>query len=120
MLYPSLAKTHSFAFGGVGVAGTTSPGESLFRQVLTSPNAAAEFHSILATGTPEAKLYALTALHVLEPASFTEAAAPLKKENPTVETIAGCMVMKQPTAGVITNIAKGRYDLFLDKKIWRH
>jgi len=115
-----LAQVKTFAFGGVGVAGTTSPSEYLFRQVLTGPNATANFHTILTSGTPEAKLYALTALHSLEPASFTESAAPLKKANPTVETIGGCIIMKLPAASVLTNISKGNYDAYLDKKNWRH
>lgn len=106
----SLSSIKSFAFGGIGAAGTTSPGEALYRTVLDSSDALAQFRGILASGTSEAKLYALCGIHSLDPASFESAAAPLKKSNPTVETIGGCIIMKQPAAGVIMNIAKGQYD----------
>ena len=112
----SLAKVKSFAFGGIGVAGTPSPSEAHFRTVLAQHNALADFRAVLANGTPEAKLYALCGIRILDPSSFNEAAEPLKKSNPTVETIGGCIITKVPAAGVITNIAAGRYDAYWKKK----
>jgi hypothetical protein len=112
----SLARVKSFAFGGIGIAGTPSPGEPLFRTVLARHDALAEFRGILANGTPEAKLYALCGIRILEPSSFEAAAEPLKKSNPTVETIGGCIITKVSAAGVITNIGAGRYDVYLKKK----
>lgn len=112
----SLASVKSFAFGGIGVAGTPSPGEGLFRTVLSHPKALSEFHTILSTGTAEAKLYALCGVRALDPTAFKEAAEPLKKENPQVETIGGCMIMKMPAASVVASIAAGNYDLYWKKK----
>ncbi len=112
----SLAKVKSFAFGGIGIAGTPSQSEAHFRTVLEHRNALAEFRDVLATGTPEGKLYALCGIRILDPSSFEAAAEPLKKSNPTVETIGGCIITKVPASGVITNIAAGRYDVHWKKR----
>lgn len=112
----SLVKIKSFAFGGIGVAGTTSQGEKLFHAVLVGDGALTEFRKILAKGTPEAKLYALCGIRALDKASLADASAALQKENPEVETIAGCMIMKQRAGPVIRSIIDGRYDYCLQKK----
>lgn len=112
----SLAKVKSFAFGGVGYAGTISQGESLFRSVLAGHDALAQFRKILSKGTPEAKLYALCGIRALDRDSFASAAAALRAEDPKVETVAGCMISKQSAAGVIKNISSGVYDRYWSKK----
>ncbi|HEY2572827.1 MAG TPA: hypothetical protein VGH65_02120 [Verrucomicrobiaceae bacterium] len=109
-------KVKSFAFGGIGVAGTISQGEAAFRTVMERPDALEQFKVVLAKGSNEAALYALCGIRALDPASFEEAAAPLVKKNPDVETIAGCMISRQKAAGVVKNIADGRYDSHWNKK----
>ena len=113
---PPLDKAKSFAFGGVGVAGTISSSELSFREVMNSANALKRFHAILESGTNEAKLYALCGIRALDPGACDSAAAALIKSDPQVETISGCMIGHQGAAGVIKNIRDGRYDACWRKK----
>lgn len=112
----SLLKVKSFAFGGIGIAGTISPGEVSFRGILDRPDALALFRTVLAKGSAEAALYALCGIRALDRAAFEAAADPLRKRNPEVETIGGCMISHQKAAGVIKNIADGQYDRYWNKK----
>ena len=59
-----LSQVPTFSLGMNGFAGEISPGERIYTEILRSPQAAADFKSILASAdaTPEAKLYALCGL----------------------------------------------------------
>jgi hypothetical protein len=108
----SLAQVEEFAFGGVGIAGTPSQGEQLFRSVMEQSDALATFRNILNNkGTAAAKLYALCGIRLLAPNDFQTAAEPLLKSNDTVTTIGGCMLSTQRVADVARNISSGSYDL---------
>jgi hypothetical protein len=111
----SLAKVKSFSFGGIGAAGIPSQSEAHFRTVLDHHTALAEFRGVLANGTPEAKLYALCGIRILDPSSFNEAAEPLKKSNPTVETIGGCIIWRAPFKQLLDRIKAGEYDHSLSR-----
>jgi hypothetical protein len=39
----TLSSIHDFAFGGIGVAGTTSEGEVVFREIYNRPSAKEDF-----------------------------------------------------------------------------
>ena len=62
----SLMKVKSFAFGGIGVAGTTSLGEAGFRSILERRDALEQFRAVLSKGTNEAALYALCGIRALD------------------------------------------------------
>jgi hypothetical protein len=99
-----------FAFGGVGYAGTTSPGEMAFRTVLESTNALELFETTLSNGTVEAKLYALCGIRSLNKKSFNASAKALKEADPKVTTMSGCLVTEEKASAVIQRIADGAYD----------
>ena len=101
-----------FAFGGVGYAGTTSPGELAFRAVLAGANAREHFETILAKGTAEAKLYALCGIRRLQPESFDAAAKSLRAADPPVNTMSGCLLAEEKASAVIRRIAEGDYDRY--------
>ena len=61
----TLSSIHDFAFGGIGVAGTTSEGEVAFRQIYNRPSATDDFLKLLNSGNSQAKCYALVALRSL-------------------------------------------------------
>ncbi len=107
--YEGLVAVQSFAFGGVGFAGTISQGEKAFRTVLASTNGLSLFRKALARGTTEAKLYALCGVHRLDPRSFESASRDLVSANPKVSTITGCLVGREEAATVVKQIAAGRY-----------
>lgn len=108
--FRDLARVEAFAFGGIGIAGTTSAGEIAFREILAGPNAAAEFQRLLAKGNPPARCYALAALHALDLPAYREAAARFAKSETPVKTIGGCCIVTLPIRSVVANISAGRYD----------
>jgi hypothetical protein len=99
-----------FAFGGVGYAGTTSPGEIAFRAMLASTNALVLFETTLSHGTDEAKLYALCGIRRLDEKSFDASAKALKEADRKVRTMSGCLVAEEKASVVIQRIADGIYD----------
>ena len=48
----TLSSIHDFAFGGIGVAGTTSEGEVAFREIYDRPSAKDDFLKLLISGNP--------------------------------------------------------------------
>ena len=111
--YEELLAAKYFAFGGVGYAGSTSPGERAFRAVLASTNALELFSSTLAKGTDAGKLYALCGIRSLNKISFDDSAKLLKKADPIVPTMSGCFASSEKASSLIQQIANGTYDIHL-------
>jgi len=110
-----LANTKVFAFGGIGRAAKTSDGERDFRIVIAQPHNGAlrQFEDLYANGNPEAKSYALVAIHALAPVRFNELKKFLKDSSIKVTTMSGCIVEEKTLASVAKDIAKGNYDSWL-------
>ncbi|MEP6673340.1 MAG: hypothetical protein ABJF10_29595 [Chthoniobacter sp.] len=106
----TLSKTPLFAFGGIGVAGITSPGEYAFKSVLASDSAAADFLQILKAGTPQAQCYALVGLRLKDRPVFDEQVKRFASSSQKVDTCAGCAPMTLPMSSVVATIQKGSYD----------
>jgi hypothetical protein len=106
----TLSEIPLFAFGGIGIAGTTSHGEIAFNNVLTSDTAAADFAEVLKSGTPQAKCYALVGLRLKDRAAFDEQVKHFASSKQEVQTCAGCMMSKQSMSSVVANIQKGSFD----------
>lgn len=106
----TLAEIPLFAFGGIGIAGTTSNGEVAFNNVFASENAAADFAQILKTGTAQAQCYALVGLRLKDRATFDEQVKHFASSKQEVQTCAGCMMSKQPMSSVVANIQNGTFD----------
>ena len=109
----SLAEVEEFAFGGIGVAGTQSQGERLFRDLMGRDEAVISFKKILSNGTAAAKLYSLCGIRLLSEKDFATAAEPFLKSDEMVTTIGGCMISKQRVADVAQKISAGSYDASL-------
>lgn len=105
-----LERTPIFAFGGIGIAGTTSEGEAAFHTIFDSESAEADFLRLLKTGNPQAKCYALVGLRVKCRAVFSEQVKPLITSRQEVQTCAGCMMSKLPMSSVVASIQSGNYD----------
>jgi|GEM_PF-2003963 len=108
--HEQLLNIKCFAFGGVGYAGTTSPGEIAFRAVLESTNALELFETTLSKGSDEAKLYALCGIRSLNKESFNASAKALKEADPKVRTMSSCLATEEKASVVIKRIADGIYD----------
>lgn len=106
----TLADTREFAFGGVGVAGTTSAGELAFREVLKSPTAKADFAALTDGPNAPGRCYGLVGLRAVDPIAYRARIDRFRKDNTEVKTIAGCTIFTQPMSAVVVNIDAGRYD----------
>jgi hypothetical protein len=113
--FRTLVRIDAFAFGGIGIVGTISPGEAAFREILAGPHPTADFRTLLEKGNAPARCYALVALHVLDPATFHAAAARFERSDTPVQTIGGCIISTLPFRSVLANISKGDYDSFVNK-----
>jgi hypothetical protein len=111
-----LASIHAFAFGGVGVAGTTSEGELAFREILSRPDAEKDFLNLLVSGNAQGKCYALAGLHYLDPKEYETQAKRFKNDKTPVTTIAGCMILAQEMSSVVAHIDAGKYDVYIKEK----
>jgi hypothetical protein len=102
-----------FAFGGVGVAGTTSEGEAAFMQVLAGASAGADFERLLKSGNPQGKCYALVGLRAVDIKLFETEVVAFEQNQTPVNTIGGCIVATLPMNSVVANIRAGHYDVYV-------
>jgi hypothetical protein len=102
-----------FAFGGVGVAGTTSEGETAFMEVLAGASAKADFERLLKTGNPQGKCYALVGLRAVDVKLFEAKVVAFEHDQTPVNTIGGCIVATLRMNSVVANIRAGHYDAFM-------
>jgi hypothetical protein len=104
-----LAKVGVFAFGPVGFAAITSPGETDYRTVFNRTSALEDFEKLYSTGNLQAKCYALVGIHRLNPTRFRELIRPLLDSKETVNTMTGCILSREALGNVIKQIESGRF-----------
>jgi hypothetical protein len=104
-----LAKVGVFAFGPVGFAAITSPGETDYRTVFNRSSALEDFEKLYSTGNLQAKCYALVGIHRLNPTRFRELIRPLLDSKETVNTMTGCILSREALGNVIKQIESGRF-----------
>lgn len=107
--FERLAKVGFFAFGGVGFAGATSPGERDYKSIVSRPSAMADFERLYSSGNITAKCYALAAMRRLSPRRFRELAQPLRNSKEEVATMHGCLMSREPLRLIINQIESGSY-----------
>jgi hypothetical protein len=105
-----LTKVHVFAFGGIGFAGMTSDGERAFDAILATTNALPLFETVLRSGSPEGRLYALCGIRQLAQAKFDSAAKLFRSDKSKVRTVSGCLAFDEPVCDIVARIALGSYD----------
>jgi hypothetical protein len=104
-----LAKIGVFAFGPVGYARIISPGEKDYRTVFNRTPALADFEKLYSAGNLQAKCYALTGIHMLNPTRFKELVASLRDSKEAVTTMSGCILSREAFGDVIKQIESGRF-----------
>ena len=104
-----LARTGVFAFGPVGFARITSPGETDYRTALKRSSALEDFEKLYSTGNLQAKCYALVGIHRLDLSRFAELVQPLRDSKETVTTMSGCVMSGETVGNVIKQIESGRF-----------
>ncbi len=116
--YHQILSARYFAFGGVGYAGVTSHGEVAYRSIAGRTNALVFFSNVFTNGNAQAKLYALCGIRQFSPGKFASYAELLRKSNPKVETMRGCIVRHEFATNLISRISKGYYDYQLTNSWW--
>ena len=110
----SLKRVSSFAFGGVGYAGRTSPGETSFRILAALPPAEAltRMEDVF-TGTPAAKCYALAAIYKLKPARYKQLRSLFLTSAVPIEMMQGCIMNHERPAAIVERIEHGQLEPWL-------
>jgi hypothetical protein len=104
-----LANVDVFAFGGVGFAGSISPGEKDYRVILAHPAAEADFERLFTVGNLQAKCYALVGLRQVNQEKFKALSTPVRSSKGTVSTMHGCIMRHETIAAVVAAIHAGNY-----------
>jgi hypothetical protein len=112
----SLARETAFALGGVGVAGTISPGEGDLRAVLKEADAVQQLQSLLKKASPAGQLYALLGLRLRDRPAYEQALPAFRKRSDVVSTMHGCILMKEKMDSIVHQIEHGDYDTFLTRE----
>ena len=106
--YAAVKGAKLFAIGGVGDAGTISPGETALRKILAAPEAVAQCQSLAKEATAEGRLYGLLGLKLLSGKAYDAAAPAFQKDETKVSSASGCIVFKTTVAEIAKNIAEGK------------
>jgi hypothetical protein len=105
-----LEKVEALSFGGIGVAGTRSPGDKLFRELAAAPEKTALFHTLWEKGNNQAKCYALIGLYWVRDPDADRLAEQLVLSRASVATIRGCIVgTHEQVATFVDFIKSGDY-----------
>ncbi len=114
----ALAAVDSFAVGGVGVAGTMSPGEKLTRAIAARPDALAAFEQVSAGKNPAARVYAYWALRELDADAkrVERLATSLRTDRAQVPAFSGCMRYESTVAELVAEIANGQRSALAPRK----
>ena len=131
--YDRLISACVFSIGSVGYAGTTSENELALYDLLEEPSGIEALKSLVTTASYEGGLYGLIGLSLKNNGEFNRAvdlykARDRRPERPKgnsigchiidnddeqVTTQAGCILMPELRANVVTKIQSGRYDSWL-------
>lgn len=107
--YEALTAVTTFAIGGVGVAGTISPMEKDFRELLKEPDVVAKCQKLLTDATPEGQMYGLLGLKLKDEVAFTAALPKYKETKQQVRQQSGCIMHTTPVSELVAGIEKGSY-----------
>jgi len=99
-----------FAFGGIGVAGTISKGESALRTILDQPDGATQLERMLPHATDAGRLYILVGLRVRDRSAYKRAFDSYSQHDSTVETVQGCMISRKSFQALMREIDRGEFD----------
>lgn len=93
-----LARTRTFAFGPIGIAGRMPEGELALNRIIVRPEPIRFLRPAFEVGTAEARCYVLVGIHIRYPEQFTEFEALFLRDAPREITIMhGCCVDSEPT-----------------------
>ena len=113
----SVLHTRTFNLGGVGFAGTISPGERYLFEVISLPDAVRQLEFTFANGSIAAKCYALCGLRIVAPERFEERARQFALSGEVVAVDYGCVRNPHTAADVARAITDGWAYRYLGSKL---
>ncbi|MDP0497107.1 MAG: hypothetical protein Q7Q73_12965 [Verrucomicrobiota bacterium JB024] len=99
-----------FAFGGIGFAGATSPGEIKFTEIMTSDDPEAGFRQWFQEGGNVGKAYAMVACYYLDSYRYEWMKERFAEEHLQVPAMSGCLMYNINHEQLTENIEGGQYD----------
>jgi hypothetical protein len=99
-----------FAFGGIGFAGATSPGELKFTAIMTSDDPEAGFRQWFQEGGNVGKAYAMVACYYLDATRYEWMKERFAEAHLQVPTMRGCILYNINHEQLTENIEGGQYD----------
>ncbi len=90
-----LHETETYAIGGVGFGGATSPGETAFRELQRDPDSTAAFLALLddETTAKAGQLYALLGLKIAKSAQFEARLPAFLVDESALYQFSGCILL---------------------------
>lgn len=107
-----LANAEVFAWSHAGIGGDVSPHALAFRAVLREPRSRDAFLELVESARPEARLYGLAGLYLVDPAAFRVLAALFREFPAQAMVLVGCTGGRQDLASVIGTGAEGSPQLW--------
>lgn len=98
-----------FTIGPVGYAGQESSAETAFREILSTPDAAKQFETLISSASVSGQLYALLGLKLAKSAQFKKHLKKYESDGTPVETMDGCIVEHTTVKALARKIRKGKY-----------
>jgi hypothetical protein len=105
-----LIKIESFGFGGAR-GQRERPSDKAFQTLISDPNAKEKFTSLFEKGNTCSKLYALCALHSIDPTAFEKFSKSINMDE-EIYTQFGCIVGNIKAGEMLKSISKGSFDSF--------
>jgi hypothetical protein len=103
-----LMKIESFGFGG-GRGQRERLSDTAFQTLISDPNAKEKFTTLFVKGNTCSKLYALCALHSIDPSAFQKLSKSIKMDE-EINTQNGCIVSNMKSSEILADISKGNFD----------
>lgn len=98
--FSTLKSVGYFATGGVGFAGTISPGEKALNVILKQEKSSSLLQDLLKQGNLAGQMYALAGLLRCDKEAFNKVITPYLSEKATVPTMRGCLASTEPVSVV--------------------
>ncbi len=107
--YRELKTVPSFAVGGVGIAGTTAPGEAAWRVIFRRHDSVSAFGALLSEAAPAGKCYALLGLSLQKKSEFRRVLPAFLRARVSVPTFRGCLLGSESLSTIAGEIQAGDY-----------
>ena len=108
-----LKNSNCFRIGGVGVAAQTPPEHIALVKLMDMTDSSQQLENLFYKGSMTGQLYALLGLYYVDQPKYEKLSPRLKNLSREVETMAGCLVLREKASDIVRQIDNGDFDVFL-------